>query len=197
VACWGGGPAESWLPQTIDGLSSVLELRAGTSGSYCARDTGNTVWCWQSGNGAWAAPRQVEALAGARAVAVAGFDEVCALVEAGNIICNSSDTGRSVPLDDSHDVVELNAAGSLAVCGHKSDGRWYCWNVLRQMLEEVGSPAIAIPTDQPLTELVFSGFRVCALRADKQVGCANANEVLTGLNDVDASALKVVEGLPD
>lgn len=197
VACWGGGPKDAWSPRKIEGLANVVELRAGTDGKYCARDANSAVLCWQSGNGAWEPAQPVAALVGSKAVAVAGFDEVCALVKEGNIVCNSSDTGRSVPLDDSFGVVTLTAAGSLAVCANKRDGSWYCWNVLRQMLEDFGSPAIAVPNDQPLTELLISGFNVCALRADKSVVCANANDLLIGANGIDASNLKVVEGLPD
>jgi len=197
VACWGGGPEDAWLPRQIEGLSNVQELRAGSDGSYCARDASNTVWCWQSGNGAWAAAKPVEALAGARTIALAGFGEVCALIEAGNVVCNSSDSGLSVALDDSDGAVTLIGAGGLALCANKRDGSWYCWNVLRQMLESVGSPAIALPTEPALTELLISGFHVCAVREDRQVVCANANDVLVGASGVDASALKIVAGLPD
>lgn len=197
VACWGGGPEDAWVPRTIEGLANIVELRAGSDGSYCARDASSIVSCWTSGNGAWEKPRTVDALMGAKAVAVAGFDEVCALVKEGNIVCNSSDTGRSVPLDDSYRMATITAAGSLAVCGRKLDGSWWCWNVLRQMLEDFGSPAIAIPTDQPFSELLLSGFNVCALRADNQVVCANANEILISLMGVEGNGLKVVEGLPE
>jgi len=197
VACWGGGPEDAWVPRKIEGLANVIELRAGTDGSYCARDANSAVLCWQSGNGAWEAARSVAALAGSKAVVVAGFDEVCGLVKEGNIVCNSADSGRSVPLDDSYGVVTLTAAGSLSVCANKRDGSWYCWNVLRQMLEDFGSPAIAIPTTQPLTELLLSGFNVCALRADKSVVCANANEILIASNGFDPNGFKAVEGLPE
>jgi alpha-tubulin suppressor-like RCC1 family protein len=197
VSCWGGGRDEAWLPRKVEGLTNIQELRAGTTGNYCARDAKSAVWCWRVGDTDDPAPQRVEALAGAKAVAVAGFDETCALVEAGNIVCHSSESDVSVALDDSDDVVTINAAGSLAVCAKKRDGSWYCWNVLRQMLEAVGSPAIKVPSEMVLTDLVLSGFRLCAQRQDRQVVCANANEVLVGLNSIEASALKVVQGLPD
>lgn len=196
VSCWGGAE-DAWLPKPMEGLSNIQELRAGSTGHYCARDASDAVWCWSSNSGAWAPPVEMAALKGARAIAVPTYNVACGLVPAGNIVCHNAESGSSVALGDSDGVVTMNAAGGLALCANKSDGRWYCWNVLPPMLESVGSPAIAVPTEVPLTELAISGFRVCALRGDKQVVCANANDVLIGLNAIDPAGLKVIEGLPD
>jgi Regulator of chromosome condensation (RCC1) repeat len=197
VACWGGGSEQAWVPRQLAGLSDIRELRAGSTGHYCARDASDAVWCWSSADGKWEAPVKVEALTGALAIAVPSYNAVCALVEAGNVVCHDTENGRSVALGDSDDVVTINAAGGLALCGNKRDGRWYCWNVLPQMLETVGSPAIAVPSDVLLSELLLSGLRACALREDGQVVCASANELLIGANGIDPAGLKVVEGLPD
>lgn len=196
VSCWGGGRQEAWLPRRIEGLANVRELRAGATGHYCARDASDAVWCWSSNSGEWAAATKVDALAGAHAIAVPTYNTTCALVDAGNIVCHNVDSGRSVALGDSDGVLSMNAAGGLVLCANKSDGRWYCWNVLPQMLETVGSPSIAVPSSVPLTDLVISGFRACALRQDEQVVCADANELLIGLDGVDPAGLKTVDGLP-
>ncbi|MET0287330.1 MAG: hypothetical protein ABW352_22790 [Polyangiales bacterium] len=197
VACWGGSGEAASRPCAIDGLKQIEELRAGSTGHYCARDASHAVWCWQSNDGQWAAPVELEALAGARAIAVTSYDTVCAIVEAGNVLCHNTENGSSTPLDDSDDMVSINAAGSLALCGSKSDGRWYCWNVLPPMLESVGSPSIAVPSEVALRELWIAGFRVCALREDERVVCADANQVVIGLDSISPSGLEPVAGLPD
>ncbi|MEY4580724.1 MAG: hypothetical protein RL701_5427 [Pseudomonadota bacterium] len=196
VSCWGGASEDAWLPRTIQGLAGIVELRAGTQGKYCARDANHAVWCWRSDDGQWPAAEHVVALAGAKSVAVAGFDEVCALTENSEIVCHSVESGRSVALDDARDVVALNATGALSVCASKRDRSWYCWNILRPMLESTGSPPIAVRSEVPMSELILSGFRACALRDDQLVVCANANDIVIAGGAIAADALHVVEGLP-
>jgi hypothetical protein len=197
VACWGGSRQDAWRARPVEGLTDIEELRAGSTGHYCARDARRVVWCWRSDDGLWATPVALPALAGARAVAVTSYDTVCALREAGDVVCHNTESGNTTALFDADDVVSINAAGSLALCGSKRDGSWACWNVLPTMLESVGSPAITVPSDVALTELWIAGFRVCALREDARVVCADANEVVIGLGSLAPNGLAPVQGLPD
>jgi Regulator of chromosome condensation (RCC1) repeat len=194
VSCWGRSKATrpeegSLTSQRIEGLSGAVELRAGSIGTYCARGGEGWIKCFRFAEGQWTTPAEVEALAGARGLGVTGDNEVCGIVEAGEILCSNLDSGRAVPLSDSAGSVEIVAAGGLAACARNEEQRWHCWNVLPSMLETVGSPALELPVDTTVTEIAISGFRVCALREDGRVACANANDSPPEFMDVS--------GLPD
>jgi hypothetical protein len=200
VACWGLSPEHapesgSLLPVTLEGLSEIVEIRNGMMGSYCARSADGGIWCWRVTDGAWTEPSEVSELSGARTMALAAWNEVCAVSSAGNIVCHNLDSHVTIPLTGSEDSVTVRGAGGLAACGMSTSGRWRCWNVLPPMLETVGSTPVEVRSEVPIEELVIGGFRVCSLRADDSVACANANDI--GLMPLPENAeLAVVEGLP-
>jgi hypothetical protein len=175
---------------TIAKLSGVVELRGGVNGEYCGRLQDDSVRCWSLRDGAWSAAVEVPVLSGARSIAMAAFGEVCAIVGSGPIQCHNLENGKTVPLDDSAGNVRIIGAGSLAACAVNGAGDWHCWNVLPPMLETVGSPRFEASIDKRLVDLVFSGFRVCALLPENEVACG-------GVTDWKLPVLVRVEGLPD
>lgn len=201
VACWGLSPEAmpergSLTPEPMAGLSEIVELRNGMMGSYCARDMRDHVWCWRVKDGAWTEPKDFTELAGAQRIALAAWDEVCAVDGAGTIQCHNFDSGKTIALEGSEDSVTVVAAGGLAACGQSASGRWQCWNVLPPMLETIGSKPIEIRSDVPIRALELGGFRVCALREDDSVACIDAAETLALFPPPALAELPVVEGLP-
>jgi hypothetical protein len=193
VSCWGQSPADSpeqgkMQPWLVPGLTDVVELRAGTFGTYCVRERAGKVRCLRLVDGHWDTPVDVTELAGATGIGVTFMDEVCGITS-GEVQCTNLDTHETYALKDSSGTTKLGATGSLSACGRKPNGAWTCWNVLPSMLASVGSLAIEVPSDVPIVELSLSGFNGCALREDDSVACANAN-------DGTDLALKVVGGLP-
>jgi hypothetical protein len=194
VACWGASPADtpdqgSLTPMAIPELTGVAELRGGVQGTYCARGEAGWVRCIRLQDGVWGAPAPVDALTGARSVAVTFQDEVCGIAPDDQILCHNLDSGHDGVLSNSQGAVEL-VSGLLSVCARKQSGEWSCWNVLPAMLESVGSPEIEVPTDVPYVEVTIGGIRACALRADDAVMCADANSVSA------APELELVSDLP-
>jgi hypothetical protein len=201
VACWGLSPERSptsgsVLPLPIAGLTGVTELRNGMMGSYCALDMQQRVSCWRVVDGAWTAPMEYTALAGARAIALAAWDEVCVVGSTGNILCHNFDSGKTIPLERSENSVAVSAAGGLAACGKSASGSWQCWNVLPVMLESVGSKPIQIRTDVPIVDLQLGGFRICALREDNSVACVDAAAMIGLMPMPESAELPLVQGLP-
>jgi hypothetical protein len=176
-------------PWLVPGLADVVELRAGTLGTYCVRERTGTIRCLRLVEGHWDTLVEVPELAGASAIGVTFMDEVCGITSASTILCTNLDTHETYALNDSSGTTELGATGSLSACGRKADGAWYCWNVLPSMLAALGSPALAVESEVPIVELSLSGFYGCALHEDDSVSCVNAN-------DAPALVLKVVDGLP-
>jgi hypothetical protein len=201
VACWGLSPENmpergSLVPKTVKGIRGVVELRNGMMGSYCARDMKDHVWCWRVEEGAWTEPEEFPDLSGARAIAMAAWDEVCAVSSAGTILCHNFDSGKTIPLERSEDSVAVTASGGLAACGQNKSGKWQCWNVLAPMLESIGSKPIEIRTSVPIRDLEMGGFRVCALREDQSVACVDAAETISIFPPPEFAELPEVEGLP-
>lgn len=193
--CWGGSPAgdaegRGLLPVTIANVSGVVELRSGVNGEYCGRLQNGSVRCWSLKEDGWTAAVEVPALSGARSIAMAAFDEVCAVVGPGPILCHNLENGKTVPLDKSAGSVRVIGTGSLAACAVNGEGAWHCWNVLPPMLETVGSPRIDASADEPAVDLVFSGFRVCVLFPENEVACGE-------VTDWGLPELVRVAGLPD
>jgi hypothetical protein len=180
----------------VAGLSGIEEIRNGTMGTYCARSAQGAVFCWRFKETAWTAPVEMTALAGARAIALAAWDEVCGIAASGGmILCHGFDSGKTVPLTGSENSVIVKGVGGLAACGKNAGGVWQCWNVLPPLLEAIGSAPVVVPSAIPIRDLVIGGFKVCGLREDGAVACANAEE--TGLTPMPGSGeLMVVEGLP-
>lgn len=194
VSCWGESPSGapeggSLSPRRVAKLSRVIELRASVFSTFCARNERSEVFCWRHADGGWSEPAPVMALAGARALAVPGHDEVCAIVPSGEIRCHNLDSKQTAPLSDSKGALELVATG-LVTCASNASGAWHCWNVLPPMLHSSGSPAIPVPSDVRIAELAVGGFNFCGLREDHEVVCASA----TGI-DVSPTPT-IVEQLP-
>jgi hypothetical protein len=194
VACWGASPessadAGSLLPVDMPGLSSIIELRGGVLGTYCARDVGGSVRCWRLQDGAWMQPQEITPLSGARAVAVTFQDELCAITSGNEILCHNLNSGHTVALASSSGTVEL-VSGELSVCARREDRTWSCWNVLPSMLDTIGSPEVAFYSEVALSEITIGGLKLCALRADGEVACADANSLTS------SPTLVVVNGLP-
>ena len=180
VSCWGESPsgapeAGSLAPRKVAGLNQIIELRSAVLSTYCARNQRSEVLCWRHLDGAWSEPAPVPALEGARALAVPGHDEVCAIVPSGEIRCHNLDSEQTAPLSGSQGARELVAA-ALVTCAGNDDGEWHCWNVLPPMLHSSGSPAIPLPSDIPIAELAVGGFNFCGLREDHEVVCASATD---------------------
>jgi hypothetical protein len=192
VMCWGGSPDSapergSLEPRAIEGLANVEELRGGVIDLYCARDAGDEVSCFRLEGDDWQPAFKVPALSGARAIAVTGNDEVCALTPQHTALCHNLTTGNDVPLTGGEDLVEL-VGTSLVACAKEEGGAWTCWNILPALLDMVGAIAIPVEVDVPLVEVAIGGFQVCALREDGSIGCANAE---TGKPEI-----KVIGELP-
>jgi hypothetical protein len=192
VACWGGSPGGSpddgsVVPELIAGLSDIVELRGAVLDTYCARDAEGAVYCFELDDGDWTEPARVAGLERARAIAVTGYNVMCALTEAQSVACYNLESGVTTPLEQSDDSVALIGT-SLVACAHQSSGGWTCWNILPPMLESVGSPPLFVPEGEELVEVAIGGFRVCAVRRDDSVVCANA--------ELGTVELVVLPGLP-
>ncbi|HET8933158.1 MAG TPA: hypothetical protein VFN67_06965 [Polyangiales bacterium] len=179
VACWGmssqSHPDEGALmPQMIEGISGIVELRSAPLGTYCGRHPDGLVECWRFQDGHWAQPFAVDELHGARAIGLTTTNEACAILESGSVTCHNFDSGNTVPLQRSEDSLQLVASGDLAICAQNKAQRWQCWNLLPPGFETVGSPAIPVETDQKVIDLTVSGLRFCSLRADQSIACADA-----------------------
>lgn len=174
---------------TIPGMVDIVELRGGVIDTYCGLDREQRVHCIRKNDqDAWSAALEVTALEGARAIAVSGYNVVCALAPAGNVLCHDLDNRMTIPLEASEGSVELIGA-QLIACARHREGDWTCWNILPVMLESVGSPPIHVPpAGGKLVELAAGGFNVCALRDDDSMLCAAAGDAVP--------ELRVVEGLP-
>jgi hypothetical protein len=207
VTCSGESPADtpeqgSTVPETIEGLSNVVELHAGAYSAYCARDADDRVWYWKFSAGAWTEPKETAALAGARAIGLPAFNEVCGLLETG-ITCVSVDDDSTVELPDSADVSQMAAVGgALTVTARAPDGRWLLWNVPSFVLQAMGIAdvagafAIEIGSDMPLRDLVVAGLRACALREDRSIVC---QDLIDSMDDLDKRELDLdqeVSGFP-
>ena len=176
-------------PQAIEGVALAIELRAGVGGTYCGRRADGSVPCWRLQAGKWTAAVDVTALAGARAIALTGSDEVCAIAASGEILCHNLDDDSTVALSGSEDSVAVIGT-HLWGCAKNTQGDWHCWNILAPMLESVGSNPIALPAStSPVVSLALGGLRLCALREDESLACVDANDPTLQLVDVT--------GLPD
>jgi hypothetical protein len=170
---------------TIAGMRDIVELRGGVIDTYCGRTAAGSVHCIRTNDrGVWSAAIEVTALAGARAIAVSGYNEVCAIAEAGNVLCHDLDNGKTVALAESEGSVALIGT-SLVACAQHLSGDWTCWNILPPMLETIGSPPIRVPAERTLVEVAAGGFNVCAVQEDERVVCANAGEVPPQLHAID------------
>jgi hypothetical protein len=191
VACWGESPGPSaagaLLPEPVQTLPGVAEVRSGALGTYCARGDTGWVQCWRFSDAEreWTAPATVEQLAGAQAIAMAGHDEVCAIVASGEVVCHNLDSGFTITLPDSAGSLEL-VGTSLVACAADAQRSWRCWNILPPMLETIGTFSIAVPSEVPVRELAVAGLRVCVLREDDQVACVLATDAMPTLAVVDA-----------
>ncbi|HET8934825.1 MAG TPA: hypothetical protein VFN67_15350 [Polyangiales bacterium] len=201
VACWGMSPESmptrgSLTPIDMLGLEDIVELRNGMMGSYCARDMQAHVWCWRVKDGAWTAPEDLQAVSGARAIALGAWDEVCVIGREGAILCHNFDSGKTIPLERSQNSVAVVGAGGLAACGQHENGSWQCWNVLPPMLETIGSKPIEVRSSVPIRDLEMGGFRVCGLRDNDSVACVDAGETISIVPPPEFAELPEVEGLP-
>jgi hypothetical protein len=214
VSCWGHSPVDSpdegsVVPMPIDGVSGVQQLSVGAFASYCALVADGSVLCWRFQDDHWSAPIPT-ALHDMRAISMPQADLVCAIPPAGNIVCQGiggTFADMSVELPSSHDAQSLEAgSGGIAVCAPDETKAWQCWNVLSFFLVQMGQSDVggafpfAIESNMPLRELAIAGFRLCALREDRSVGCldladaANASMLLTDMHlELNGS----VVGLPD
>jgi len=193
VACWGmssqAHPDEgSLMPQMIEGVSGIVELRSAPLGTYCGRHAEGVVECWRFKDGHWGEPFVVDELQGARAIGLTTTNEACAILASGSGTCQNFDSGKTVPLQRSEDSLQLVASGDLAICAQNKALRWQCWNLLPPGFETVGAPAIPVETDQKVIDLTVSGLRFCSLRADQSVACTDATTAVL--------EFEPVEGLP-
>ena len=161
VQCWGSNAtgqlgvgaatAASTVPVTVQNLTSVVAIAAGT-GFTCARRADGTVRCWgtnqfgQLGDDTTAGPRflpvAVSGLTGAIRIA-AGATHACALRGGGSMVCwggngqgqlgTGDATSRDVPtaVVDIDNVAEIGA-GLRFTCASRetsegSTSRIYCW----------------------------------------------------------------------
>lgn len=183
VSCWGMSsrfhPDQgSLLPQLIEGVSGIVELRSAPLGTYCGRHAEGLVECWRFQDGRWAAPFAVDALKGARSIGLTTTNEACAILESGSVTCHNFDSGKTVPLQRSEGSLQLVASGDLAICARNMAQRWLCWNLLPPGFETVGTPAVQVESDQKLIDLTVSGLRFCSLRADQSVACTDATTAM-------------------
>lgn len=195
VACWGESPASApesghLEPEAIPELSGVVELRAGSNSTYCARREGGAVMCWRFKDGSWTAPAEVSSLDGARSIAVTSYEAVCGVAPSGLIRCHNLTEDSTVTLERSDATVEIVGTGGLGTCGRDVAGVWRCWNVPVTPLLS----AVEVRSDMPLLELTMSGFRACGVREDRSVVCLNANDI--GFVSGSVEATDPVPGLP-
>ncbi len=207
VWCWGGDfagqrgdgdddeRARSRLPSRVRGLAGVTALTAGAHHT-CALMTGGGVSCWGAAAGGklgaevvddQAAPVDVPALRGARALA-AGGTFTCGLV--GDVVrClgGAFGTTREVPAKEATLLVAGHAHACFVVDGgarclgdasgaQLGDGR-------RGGLASVRPRAV--PSLDDAVRIAASGERTCALRSNAQVSCWGAGQ---------ASYQRVAEG---
>ena len=111
------------LAQEIPGLAAAEQVDSWVSTS-CALQAG-AVWCWKSGRGEPAAPKEIP-LRGP-AISVAVFDEVCAQLETGAVQCFDVDH-RDLTIEDQPEIVGITqiALGRDFGCGVRSD-EVVCW----------------------------------------------------------------------
>jgi hypothetical protein len=178
VACWGRSPQSmpgegSLQPVPITGVASVVELRAGTSGAYCARETSGAVKCWTFAEGRWTDAREVPELAGARAIALTYASAVCALSQANDIKCFIFEGATTQTVVDSQGSVALAPTGGLAVCSKDAAQSWRCWPIVPQT--DYG--ALRVHSSTVPVELVMAGLRICALREDNSVACLTPEDI--------------------
>jgi hypothetical protein len=188
AACWGGSPERfpeqgSLVPIAIANLSGAIELQGGVLGRYCAQGSEGWTRCWKLDRGTWTSAVDVPALAGAHGIAVPAEDEVCGAFETSGIRCQDLSSGAVATLPGSEGSVEMKASG-LWGCARNTQGSWRCWNILPPMLHSVGTFAIEIPSEVALTEVAIGGQRLCALRTDDSVMCADANSGSAALTAV-------------
>jgi hypothetical protein len=196
VVCWGYSPESApdrgfTEPTPIDGLSAVVELRAGSQGTYCARDRSDRVHCWTFEHGAWTAPKEVPALAGASALGVTGMNEVCAIAKTKQVVCYSLDHDVTDVLPDSDDSLKLTAAGAFVACALNTASKWHCWNVGPAAVQS----SLSVPTDMPVGEIEVAGLYGCALLGDQSVACLDAAKLTAPPTDA-LPPLTPVAGLP-
>jgi hypothetical protein len=155
-------------------------------------------------------PLVAAAVSGARAIVMPHADYVCAILEAGNVVCQGfAEEVKSVrvELPNSSGAVSLEAgSGGLALCAVDAAHAWQCWNLPSYVFESMGIADVAgvfpfvIDSDRPLRELAIGGFRVCVLRDDTSVACVDAadeaNAVML-LQEMRVTLSKVVPGLPE
>jgi hypothetical protein len=177
VACWGRSPLSmpgegSLVPVALPGLSSVVELRAG-SGAYCAREASGAVKCWAFAEGKWTDPREVPELAGARALALTYSSSVCALTPASDIKCFIFEGAITQTALDSQGSVALAPTGGLAVCGMDAAKSWRCWPII----PDANYGSLRVHSSSLPVELVMAGLRICALRDDNSVACLTPEDL--------------------
>jgi len=192
VTCWGQSPTTapeegSLVPVPIAGLSSVVELRAG-SGAYCAREAAGAVKCWFFDAGKWTAASEVSELSGARAIAMTNSYGVCALTPSSDIRCFVFEGSVTQTVVDSQGSVALAPTGGLAVCGLDSAQTWRCWPIVPR----VDYTPLRVHSNINPVELVMMGLRVCALREDASVACLTQDD-LTEVPTTDFPDLLPVE----
>lgn len=184
VACWGEGPEQHFehgfaVPKTIEGLRDVVEIRNGSLGSYCARDRSERVLCWTLSKDTWTDPMDVPALAGAKALGLSYYDEVCAIASDDSVRCHNLDMDVTDDLPQSSESVKLTAVGQLVTCAMDKRSDWRCWSV------RPPAPSILLPfhADEPAVMLVIAGLYGCALLADHSVACMNAASLTAPIQD--------------
>ena len=156
VECWGrntygqlgdGTVADSGLPVTVLGLTSIMAVSAG-GGHTCALTIGGGVKCWgrntdgQLGNGSTTdslTPVDVTGLSSGVAAVSAGLEHTCALTDAGGVKCWGSNyyvqlgdgTGedRNTPVDVSGLATGVSAITTNGdhTCALTNGGGLKCW----------------------------------------------------------------------
>jgi hypothetical protein len=180
VSCWGYAPADlpgegSVVPQPVLGLTSVVELRVGSLGTYCVREAAGAVKCWRFEEGKWTTPAEIPDLAGARTIAMTYSDATCALTPTGEIKCHSFDTQLTQTVEGTQGSVAMAAAGGMTVCGANAALEWRCWPILPNLDVAV----LQVQSSVSIVDLTMMGLRICALRQDSTVACVTPEDLDT------------------
>lgn len=211
VSCWGESStlhpeSGSLLPEKIDPLTGVRELRVGAFASYCALGEAGEVLCYRLEDGRWSTPKRAD-LPKVTTIAMPHADYVCGIPVQGAIVCQSLVDSKRVELPDSAGARALEAgSGGLVLCASYPDEPWRCWNLpsftlpLSGVADVAGQFPFRVDSDMPVRELAIAGFRACARRADDTIACvdstAEAEQASLLIDEMRIALTEPVAGLP-